>query len=275
MKRKIIRIDEEKCNGCGQCANACAEGAIKIIDGKAKLVKESYCDGLGACIGDCPVDAIIIEEREADDYNGFGNPEVGPHQHYDPSNKDSHHHHHHEDHHHHDECHHEHHHEGHEHSSGQMPIKLACGCPGTAVKSLGQTQPTQVVKPRRGGISIASSLTNWPVQLMLVPPNAPYLQGSNLLIAADCVAYSKGDFHLDLLPDKILLIACPKLDNAQAYLEKLTQMFQINDICSIEVAYMEVPCCNGLVQLVRSAIANSGKNITLELTKISLNGERM
>lgn len=275
MKRKIIRIDEEKCNGCGQCASACAEGAIKIIDSKAKLVKESYCDGLGACIGDCPVGAIIIEERDADDYNGFGNPEAGSHQHFDPSNSESHHHHHHHEYHHHDECHHEQHHEGHDHSSGQMPTKLACGCPGTAVKSLGQTQPAQAVKPRRGGISIASSLTNWPVQLMLVPPNAPYLQGADLLIAADCVAYAKGDFHLDLLPDKVLLIACPKLDNAQTYLDKLTQMFQINDIRSIEVAYMEVPCCNGLVQLVRSAIANSGKEIILELTKISLNGERM
>jgi len=156
-----------------------------------------------------------------------------------------------------------------------MPEKLACGCPGTAVKNLSQSQPQQSVKPRRGGVSIASSLVNWPVQLMLVPPNAPYLQNSDLLIAADCVAYAKGDFHLDLLPDKVLTIACPKLDNAEIYLEKLTQMFKMNNINSVEVAYMEVPCCSGLVHIVKAALANSGKNIPLTLTKISLNGERM
>ncbi|NTU61603.1 MAG: iron-sulfur cluster-binding oxidoreductase [Caldiserica bacterium] len=156
-----------------------------------------------------------------------------------------------------------------------MPAKLACGCPGSAVKNLAQDKPQQSVRPRRGGISIASSLVNWPVQLMLVPPNAPYLQNADLLIAADCVAYAKGDFHLDLLPDKILTIACPKLDNAQLYVDKLTQMFSINRINSVEVAYMEVPCCSGLVQIVRQAVANSGKNIPLTLTKISLNGERM
>lgn len=267
MLRKIIQIDEEKCNGCGQCANACAEGAIKIVNGKAKLITDSYCDGLGACIGDCPVDAIRIIEREGHEYNGFGNPETGPHEHHDPNSGNDHHH---GEHHHH---HHEHH-EGHHHQ-GAMPTKLACGCPGSAVKNLAQEKPQQAVKPRKGGITIASSLVNWPVQLMLIPPNAPYLQNADLLIAADCVAYAKGDFHLDLLPDKVLTIACPKLDNAQHYVDKLTQMFAINNINSIEVAYMEVPCCNGLVQIVRQAIANSGKNIPLMLTKISLNGERI
>jgi len=271
MLRKIIQIDEEKCNGCGQCANACAEGAIKMINGKAKLVTDSYCDGLGACIGDCPVDAIKIIEREAEDYNGFGNPEVGPHEHYNPEDHHGHHHEHHHDHHHHEHHDHEHHCEG----GHGMPEKLACGCPGSAVKNLSQSQPQQSVKPRKGGISIASALVNWPVQLMLMPPNAPYLQNSDLLIAADCVAYTKADFHLDLLPDRVLTIACPKLDNAEIYLEKLTQMFKMNNINSVEVAYMEVPCCNGLVQIVRSALANSGKNIPLTLTKISLNGERM
>jgi Pyruvate/2-oxoacid:ferredoxin oxidoreductase delta subunit len=260
MLRKIITIDEEKCNGCGQCANACAEGAIKMVNGKARLITDSYCDGLGACLGECPVDAITIIEREGDEYNGVGNPEVGPHEHHNPHG------------------HHDHHHQelGEEQTKPTaMPTKLACGCPGSAVKNLSQNQPQQTVKPRKSGISIASSLVNWPVQLMLIPPNAPYLQNSDLLIAADCVAYAKGDFHLDLLPDKVLTIACPKLDNAQHYIEKLTQMFAFNNINSIEVAYMEVPCCGGLVQIVKQAIANSGKNIPLTLTKISLNGERM
>lgn len=263
MLRKIITIDEEKCNGCGQCANACAEGAIKMINGKARLVTDSYCDGLGACIGECPTGAIEIIERDGDEYNGFGNPEVGPHQHHKPQEK----------HDHNCSCHDHHEHET--HKSSQMPEKLACGCPGSAVKSLAQEKPQQSAKPRKGGISIASSLVNWPVQLMLIPPNAPYLQNADLLIAADCVAYAKGDFHLDLLPDKILTIACPKLDNAGHYLDKLTQMFSANNINTIEVAYMEVPCCGGLVQLVKQAIASSGKNIPLTLTKISLNGERM
>ncbi|MBP7732299.1 MAG: 4Fe-4S binding protein [Caldisericia bacterium] len=263
MLRKIIKIDEEKCNGCGQCANACAEGAIKMINGKARLVTDSYCDGLGACIGECPTGAIEIVERDGDEYNGVGNPEVGPHQHHKLQEK-----------HDHDcGCHDHHKHEG--RGRNQMPEKLACGCPGSAVKNLAQEKPQQSAKPRKGGISIASSLVNWPVQLMLIPPNAPYLQNADLLIAADCVAYAKGDFHLDLLPDKILTIACPKLDNAQHYLDKLTQMFLVNNISSIEVAYMEVPCCGGLVQIVKQAIADSGKNIPLTLTKISLNGERM
>lgn len=265
MLRKIITIDEERCNGCGQCANACAEGAIKMVNGKAKLITDSYCDGLGACIGECPVDAIQIIERDGAEYNGFGNPEAGPHEHHNPQK------HHHD----HDDkdcgCNSSHH---HEHES-RMPEKLACGCPGSAVKNLSSDKPQQSVKPRKGGITIASSLVNWPVQLMLVPPNAPYLQNADLLITADCVAYAKGDFHLDLLPDKVLTIACPKLDNAQHYIEKLTQMFAINNINSVEVAYMEVPCCGGLVQIVKQAIANSGKNIPFALTKISLNGERI
>jgi ferredoxin len=221
-----------------------------MVNGKAKLITDSYCDGLGACLGECPVGAIEIIEREGDEYNGVGNPETAQgHNH-------------------------QHHHQGHHHGTG-MPEKLGCGCPGSSVKNLGLEKPQQSVKPRKGGISIASSLVNWPVQLMLIPPNAPYLQNADLLIAADCVAYAKGDFHLDLLPDKVLTIACPKLDNAQHYIEKLTQIISINNINSIEVAYMEVPCCSGLVQIVRQAIANSGKNIPLELTKISLNGERI
>lgn len=261
MLRKIIKIDQEKCNGCGQCANACAEGAIRMVDGKARLVTDSYCDGLGACIGECPVGAIEVIEREGEEYNGFGDPEVESHRH----NK-------HHNHHGHDcGCHN--HHEI--QKANQMPEKLACGCPGSAVKNLSQEKHHQSVKPKKGGISIASSLVNWPVQLMLIPPNAPYLNDCDLLIAADCVAYAKGDFHLDLLPDKVLAIACPKLDNAQHYLEKLTQMFSINNINSIEVAYMEVPCCSGLVQIVKQAIANSGKSTPLTLTKISLEGERI
>ncbi len=257
--RKIIRIDEEKCDGCGLCANACVEGAIQIIGGKAKLVSEVYCDGLGACIGECPQGAITIEEREAETFDPKaveihleeqklaeagrtdGKPKFEPH----PESFAK------------------------EETSGRA-------CPGALSQMLRQRRP----EPATSAASQAtteryepvSELVNWPVQIRLVPVQAPYFNGADLLIAADCVPFAYADFHRRLLANKVLLIGCPKLDDAQFYREKLAQIFQHNDIRSVEVAFMEVPCCFGLVQLVRLALADAGRQIPFILTKIGIRG---
>jgi len=234
IRRKIVKIDEEKCNGCGECATACAEGAIAIIDGKARLISEAYCDGLGACLGECPQDAIAIEEREADVFDAVA---VETHLHAQSTLRAHH-------------------------------APLARGCPGSASQTLG----------RRGHAATAqeatpSELGNWPVQLHLVPTRAPYLQGAKLLISADCVPFAFSDFHSTLLAGHTLLIGCPKLDDAAFYRDKLTEILAHNDIESIDIAYMEVPCCFGLVQLVRQAVAQSGKAVPVNLTKIGIRGE--
>jgi len=250
--RKIIRIDEEKCDGCGQCADACAEGAIQIVGGKARLVSETYCDGLGACIGDCPRGAITIEEREAAEFDAEAVRR-------------------------------------HLAQGARVPAKLktplptAAGpaamppnghvCPGTFAQMLQANRAAQ----RSAGDSpsspaAASALANWPVQLRLVPVNAPYFDGADLLIAADCAPFALADFHARLLDGKILLIGCPKLDDVEFYRQKLAEIFRQNEIRSVEVAYVEVPCCFGLVQIVRDSLAEAGKQIPLVLTKIGIRG---
>jgi Pyruvate/2-oxoacid:ferredoxin oxidoreductase delta subunit len=203
--RPIIKIDESKCDGCGQCARACEEGAIQIVNGKAKLVSETYCDGLGACIGECPRDAIAIEERPAQAFHR----ERGSQSH--------------------------------------------------------AANPDPAVPP-------ASELAQWPVQLRLVPANAPFLAGARLLIAADCVPFAFAAFHRRFLRGRILLIGCPKFDDADLYRAKLADIFRANDIRSVEVAFMEVPCCFGLLRLVQAALDDSGKNIPLSAVKIGLRG---
>ncbi|MCL6519223.1 MAG: 4Fe-4S binding protein [Armatimonadetes bacterium] len=248
MVRKIIKIDEEKCNGCGLCVDACAEGAIKIIEGKARLVSESYCDGLGACIGKCPQGAITIEEREADSFDehkakewvaqqltiqksgtGFQTPETR--------------------------------------NNGQLP----CGCPGTNVQIL---TPTTTSESEQGDVAL-SSLGNWPVQLRLVPSNAPYFQGANVLLAADCVPFAYSAFHRKMLHGKVLIIGCPKLDDAPYYIEKLTEILAYSDIKSLTVARMEVPCCSGLTRIAQMAVAASGKEIPIKEIIISIRGEEI
>lgn len=231
--RKIIKINEDKCDGCGICANACHEGAIAMVDGKAKLISDSYCDGLGDCIGECPRGAITFEEREADAYD-----EVTV--------------------------------------KARMAAKkegaaepLACGCPGSMAQSLSKGPTASSISKE---ISV-SELANWPVQLKLVPLSAPYLKNASLLMAADCTAFAYPDFHSQLLPGKVCLIACPKLDDAEFYREKLTQIIRENGIRSIEVVYMEVPCCGGLVRLVQDAIAGSKGLVPLKLIKISIDGK--
>jgi len=245
--RKIIRIDEEKCDGCGKCVPACAEGALRIIEGKARLVSESYCDGMGACLGDCPQKAIIIEEREASEYDAAA---VERHLRQDqrPSQLNN--------------------------IKRERPSPSSYpSCPGSLAQSLGKSGAGRTEKPNLSPTALFSRLNNWPVQLMLAPVNAPYFQKARLLIAADCVPFALADFHASLLEGKILLIGCPKLDDLNFYREKLTAIFRENIIMEAEVAYMEVPCCFGLVQAVKQAIAESGKAIPLTLTRIGIRGE--
>jgi NAD-dependent dihydropyrimidine dehydrogenase PreA subunit len=344
MLRQIITIDEEKCDGCGECVPNCPEGALQIIDDKARLVSDLFCDGLGACIGHCPMGAITIEEREAEEYNESkvmaniirqGDSVVKAHLEHlrdhgltgyvreainylvekdldipeefrspngvidsDPGD--------------------------HSRSSGAVPVApdrplhstgakrhgtdagmrhgdavtggggcgneevyapqhdsgsisrpgvAGCGCPGSRVIDLGESEETHPpgVRPEKR----PSRLRQWPVQIMLVPPFAPYLQGADLLIAADCVPFAYPDFHEELLSGKIVLVGCPKLDDAAYYTEKLAQVFKENDIKSVTVAHMEVPCCFGMLKVVRDAMTASGKEIPLEGINIGIRGERV
>lgn len=242
MKRDIVRIDEEKCDGCGVCIDSCAEGAIQLIDGKARLVSESYCDGLGACLGECPQDAITIEKREATEFN----PEAVEHHLAQKKAEEA--------------------------KSQSAPKEekhtLACGCPGSATQSIDRAQAEG---PDAG--PAPSLLGNWPVQISLVPVTAPYLENAKLLIAADCVPFAFGDFHREFLNGKVLLIGCPKLDDADMYREKLAEMLRSNSIQSIDVTYMEVPCCFGLVRLVGQAVEDSGRDIPVTLTRVGIRGQ--
>ncbi len=239
MERDIVLIDEEKCDGCGLCVDACAEGAIQLIDGKARLVSESYCDGLGACLGECPQDAITIEKREA---NAF-DPEAVERHLAGKEDKPA-------------------------ADAAESKHSLACGCPGSATQRIDRAQGVGV-----GSGPVPSLLGNWPVQIRLVPVTAPYLENSRLLIAADCVPFAFGDFHRKFLDGRVLLIGCPKLDDADLYRQKLSEIFEKNSIKSIEVAYMEVPCCFGLVRLVSDALKDSGKKIPVVLTRVGIRGE--
>jgi NAD-dependent dihydropyrimidine dehydrogenase PreA subunit len=254
--RKIIKIDEELCNGCGDCVISCAEGAIQIIDGKARLVSETYCDGLGACIGECPTGALTIEERESDAFD-----ELAVEQHLskqqekqsieDIVSKVM----------------------GHRPSGAHAPAAShAGGCPGSMSRML--ERETEAVPGDGGGpANVPSHLGNWPVQLMLAPVNAPYFSGADILISADCAPFSYGNFHQDFVKDKVVLIGCPKLDDAGHYQDKLTQIFKLNKVKSAEVLFMEVPCCFGLASLVRNAIEASGNDVAFKYTKIGIRGD--
>ncbi|UCG78584.1 MAG: 4Fe-4S binding protein [Nitrospirota bacterium] len=229
-KRDIIQIDEDKCDGCGQCVVDCEEAALQIVDGKARLVKEMYCDGLGACIGGCPTGALTIVQREAVPFD-----EKATEEHVKRAKEEK-----------------------------PMP----CGCPGTLTQSFSTVS--------EGGSSTggdnAPKLTNWPIQLMLVAENAPFLKDADLLIAADCTAFSTINVHSRFIQGKKLIIACPKLDNAQFYYKKLIEMFKASDIKSVSVLRMEVPCCGGLAHIVKEAIKESGKDIPFEETIIGIKG---
>lgn len=224
MIRRIITIDESKCNGCGLCADACHEGAIGIVAGKAKLLREDYCDGLGDCLPACPMNAISFEEREAPAYN-----------------------------------------EAAVLAAKRAKEALPCGCPGSACQSIPISAPTAPAQ-------VPSQLSNFPLQIKLLPLNAPYFDGADLLIAADCTAYSYGNFHNDFIRGRITLIGCPKLD-AVNYAEKLTQILQCNNIRSVTVTRMTVPCCGGLSHAVKTAVENCGKIIPLNIVTISPDGQ--
>lgn len=229
MIRKIIKIDEEKCNGCGACASACHEGAIQMINGKAKLTREDYCDGLGDCLPACPTGAITFEEREAPAYNEKAVLAA---------------------------------------KAEKANSSLPCGCPGSALKSFARGSSAVSANTHNENLS---QLTHWPVQIKLVPVNAPYFNGSKLLIAADCSAYAYGNFHNDFIKGHTVLIGCPKLD-AVNYTEKLTQIIKNNNIKSVTVTRMEVPCCGGLENAVKNALMNSGKFIPWNVITISADG---
>lgn len=228
MIRKIIKIDEDKCNGCGLCADACHEGAIGIINGKAKLISDDYCDGLGACLPNCPTGAISFEDREA---AGYDESAV---------------------------------------IANKQKKDLPCGCPGTHSKTISHSKDSNCSVPEN--IVFNSRLSQWPVQIKLVPVNAPYFNGANLLIAADCTAFAYGDFHNKFIKNKITLIGCPKLDEGD-YTEKLTEIIKNNDIKSVTVVRMEVPCCGGIENAVKRALQNSGKFIPWQVYTIGIDGK--
>jgi Pyruvate/2-oxoacid:ferredoxin oxidoreductase delta subunit len=233
--RNVVKIDEKKCNGCGQCVSACAEGAIQLVNGKAKLISETYCDGLGACIGRCPQDAITVEKREANPFDkeatkvhlaDMKQPEfVCPGLSFNP----------------------------------QLNRQSAFG----NRKSF--NQQSEISNPQ-------SQLTQWPVQIKLVPTNAPYFADSHLLLVADCVPFAVGDFHNRFLRGKSIVIGCPKLDDARFYIEKLADIFRCNKLKELSVIHMEVPCCHGLTRIATEAMAKAGQKMPFEDVTVSLQG---
>jgi ferredoxin len=234
VTRKIVRIDEEKCDGCGACVPSCAEGALQIVNGKAKLVSEVYCDGLGACLGECPRGAITIEEREAEGFD-----EEAARQHLE--------------------------------DESEAREGLPCGCASSTVAEFDRHSETCAAPI--DALAQPSVLGHWPVQLTLVPAGAPFLKEADLLLAADCVPFAYGSFHRDFLKDRALLVACPKLDDFEAHLTKLTRVLQESRPRSLTVVHMEVPCCSGLVSMARRALGACGNNIPLREITISARGD--
>lgn len=235
--RDIIKIDEDKCDGCGLCVPACKEGAIQIIDGKAKLVSEIYCDGLGACLGECPQGAITIQKREAEEFD-----EQATQKHLENKGKAAH----------------------------SSPDPLPCGCPGTMARTIKKEK-----HPETKTADQQSELSQWPIQLSLIPVQAPYLKNADLVLLADCTAVAYANLHRDFIKDRVIAMACPKLDETEPYIEKLVQMIQINNFKSIEVVMMEVPCCSGLGRLLEMAISRSGVDVDYKKTIIGIEGERI
>ncbi|MBN2590342.1 MAG: 4Fe-4S binding protein [Sedimentisphaerales bacterium] len=234
VKRNIVKIDEEKCNGCGQCVNACAEGAIKLINGKAKLVSEIYCDGLGACIGHCPQDAITIEQREAEQFD-----EEATKEHLEKEKK--------------------------------QPIPIDFVCPGIMAKDLKPTSETDTTEEKAVG-DVTSQLGHWPVQLKLVSPQAACFKNADLLFVADCVPFAMGNFHAKFLKNRSVVVGCPKLDDAAFYIDKMAEILTSNSVQSLTVIHMEVPCCSGMTNIVRKAIEKNKIAITFEDVTIDLKG---
>ncbi len=235
MKRRIIEINEEKCNGCGACAQACHEGAIAMVDGKAKLMRDDYCDGLGDCLPTCPTGAITFVEREAAPYDEAAVL----------ANKQK--------------------------KMQQEGMTLPCGCPGSQSKTIEHAHCDCEAEASTNGKDQVSRLSQWPVQIQLAPVNAPYFDGAKLLVAADCTAYAYASFHENFIKGHITLIGCPKLDSVD-YSEKLTEIISTNDIKSVTIVRMEVPCCGGLENAAKTALQNSGKFIPWQVVTVSTDG---
>ncbi len=233
MKRNIVFIDEEKCNGCALCIPNCAEGAIRIINGKAKLVDDRFCDGLGACLGHCPQDAITIKEREAPEFN-----EDAVKEHLHPM---------------------------------KIPMHHAShSCPGSVAMDFRENKKTALGSAGRQN----SELRQWPVQLTLVSPEASYFKDAELLVAADCVPFAYPNFHQDFLAGRSLIIGCPKLDDADFYVEKMAELLMKNNIRAINLVNMEVPCCFGLQSIIEEAVKKAGKVLPIRQTVITIRGEK-
>lgn len=240
VKRRIIEIDDELCDGCGQCVPSCAEGAIQIIDGKARLVEEKYCDGLGACLGECPTGALSVVDQEAEEFDEKAVAEYLSSKAQEKSPDEA---------------------------------MLPCGCPSAQIQTFvfpGSCQEANKPAIQKSSIS---ALSHWPVKIRLVPPTAPFLKGADLLVVADCVPVVYPSFHQDFLKGRAVLVGCPKFDDVQDYIERFVEIFKTADIKSITVPIMEVPCCSGLPMILKKAMEEAKKEIPVELVVISARGE--
>jgi len=240
VTRKIIEINDDLCDGCGQCVPSCAEGALQIVDGKAKLVAEVYCDGLGACLGECPNDALRVVERDADE---FDEHEVEKHL------------------------------SSVEKEAGLPVIPVMSGCPSGQIKTFARSGPHQEASGPAAGGQPESALTHWPVQIRLVPPTAPFLKGADLLVVADCVPVAYPNFHKDFLKGKVVMVGCPKFDDVPGYIQKFADIFKTADIRNVSVLVMEVPCCQGLPIILERGMEKAGKKIPMEKVVISARGD--
>lgn len=241
LKRKIIEIDEDRCDGCGNCVIGCAEGALAVVDGKAKVISDNLCDGLGACIGECPQDALEIIERDAE---AFDEAAVEAHL-----------------------------------AAHKQPVRdeeqpgTACGCPSAQIQTFDNARAAAIINAKPSSGSRASALSHWPVQIRLIPPNAPFLKGADLLVVADCVPVAFPGLHRDLLQGKVVMIGCPKFDDAEAYIEKFSAIFKTSGVKSVTTAVMEVPCCAGLPWMVEKGLAAAEVQIPYNQIVVSTRGE--
>jgi Pyruvate/2-oxoacid:ferredoxin oxidoreductase delta subunit len=241
--RNIIEIDEELCDGCGQCVPSCAEGALEIIDGKAKVVADLYCDGLGACLGECPTGALEVVEREADEFD-----EAAVEERLKVTEVET--------------------------PKTEIQPNMACGCPSTQIQQFEPCPCSSEEAPvEESKTSVSSALTHWPVQIRLVPPTAPFLKDADLLVLADCVPVAYPTLHQNYLKGRVVMMGCPKFDDAQAYVDKFAEIFKHSGVKSITTLIMEVPCCAGLPMIVKQGLANSGADIPLNEVVVSRHGK--
>ncbi len=241
VSRKIIEIDDELCDGCGQCVPSCAEGALEIVDGKARIIADKLCDGLGACLGDCPTGALKVIEREADEFD-----EEAVEKHLEEI----------------------------ETKERKEAATVHCGCPSANIQSFAPVDAHRAhAAPAAIKSDEESALSHWPIQIMLVPPKAPFLKDADLLVVADCVPVSYPTFHRDFLQGKTVMMGCPKFDDVQAYIEKFAEIFKTSGVNSITTVVVEVPCCSGLPLIVKKGLELSGRNIPLEEVVISTRGK--